>query len=40
MGGVSIITIATGAKVSFMLINTSSAANITLRDFTLVLVRL
>ncbi len=40
MGGVSIITIADSDKVSFMLINTSSAANITMRDFTLVLVRL
>ena len=40
MAGVSIITIGSGDKVSFMIINTSSAANLTLRDFTLVLVRL
>ncbi len=40
MAGVSIIAIADGDKVSFMIINTSSAANIILRDFTLVLVRL
>ncbi len=40
MAGVSIIAIAAGDKVSFMIINTSSAANIILRDFTLVLVRL
>ncbi len=40
MGGVSIITIADGSKVSFMLTNISSGADITLRDFTLVLVRL
>ncbi len=40
MAGVSIITIDDGDKVSFMIINTSSAANITLSDFTLVLERL
>ncbi len=34
MGGVSVITIADGDKVSFMIINTSSGADITLRDFT------
>ncbi|HDY66386.1 MAG TPA: hypothetical protein ENH85_01195 [Candidatus Scalindua sp.] len=40
MSGVSIITIASGDKVSFMITNTSGSGDITIRDFTLVLVRL
>ena len=40
MSGVSIITITAGDKVSFMITNTSGSGNITMRDFTLVLVRL
>ncbi len=40
MSGVSIITIADGDKVSFMITNTGDSGNITMRDFALVLVRL
>lgn len=40
VSGVSIIPITGGDKVSFMVANVDSAANITLRDFTMVLVRL
>ena len=40
ISGVSIITVADGDQVSFMIVNASDAGNIIMRDFTLVLVRL
>jgi len=40
MGGISVLEIADNDYISFMIKNTSGAGNITLRDFTLVLVRI
>ena len=40
ISGGSIITIADGDRVSFMIANTDSAGNITIRDFTLILIKL